>query len=118
MLISEMPHPKKKLTPIQSIKFYCKNLCCAGDLKSWKECPAIKCSLYQFRLGKRPKKLPFEHYTRPKSHINILSEKQVVLPIDFTKNQQLKQQTDTRKEGNPENAKPLNSSEINNEGLQ
>ena len=44
----------KKLTPIPAIKKYCKEQCCANDFKSWKECSAINCYLWLFRLGKRP----------------------------------------------------------------
>lgn len=47
----------KRLTPIQSIKQYCKVDCCCNDLKSWKECNRPKCPLFSFRLGKRPVKI-------------------------------------------------------------
>ena len=43
-----------KLTPIKAIKLYCKESCCAGDMKSWKECSSKSCPLYPYRLGKRP----------------------------------------------------------------
>jgi hypothetical protein len=43
----------KKLTPVRAIKQYCKEQCCAGDLKSWKNCSFTKCMLYNYRLGKR-----------------------------------------------------------------
>jgi hypothetical protein len=46
-----------KMTPIKSIKKYCKESCCAGDLKSWKECSVENCPLFRYRLGKRPKPL-------------------------------------------------------------
>ena len=43
-----------KLTPIKAIKLYCKESCCAGDMKSWKECSVKSCPLYPYRLGHRP----------------------------------------------------------------
>ena len=45
----------EKLTPIKAIKKYCKESCCAHDLKSWKNCPSENCPLFVYRLGKRPK---------------------------------------------------------------
>jgi copper oxidase (laccase) domain-containing protein len=42
------------LTPLQAIKKKCKEDCCAGDLKSWKQCTVTNCYLYSYRLGKRP----------------------------------------------------------------
>lgn len=42
----------KKLTRSRAIRLYCKECCCAGDLKSWKECSFSGCFLYNFRLGK------------------------------------------------------------------
>lgn len=56
----------KRLTPIQAIKAYCKQVCCCGDTRSWKECPNTRCCLYSYRLGKRPTKLPFEAYCTKK----------------------------------------------------
>jgi hypothetical protein len=51
MLNSEIPQPNKKLSALKSIKFYCKNLCCAGDTISWKNCTAERCVLWRYRLG-------------------------------------------------------------------
>lgn len=70
----------KKLTPIQSIKAYCKEQCCAGDLISWKECTkdgikAERCQLFSYRLGKRPKIQ--SQVECPKKHIEI--------PLNLTK---------------------------------
>ena len=61
----------KRLTPIQSIKDYCKNQCCAGDLISWKECSCVKCPLFAYRVGKRPKTLPFQEYTKKHRDLTI-----------------------------------------------
>jgi len=41
-----------RLTRSQSIKRYCKESCCAGDLTSWKECAVSSCMLWNFRLGR------------------------------------------------------------------
>lgn len=51
MRINEFPTPKRKLSALQSIKFYCKELCCCGDTLSWKHCTAEKCALHRYRLG-------------------------------------------------------------------
>jgi len=47
----------KKLTPLKAIKEYCKEQCCAGDAMSWKECTFIECPLYQYRFGRKEKKV-------------------------------------------------------------
>ena len=52
----------KRLTPIQSIKAYCKYTCCNGSNKAWKNCDKTDCKLHGYRLGHRPSKLPFEAY--------------------------------------------------------
>ena len=68
---------KKKLTPCQAIKHYCRFQCCANDLLSWKECTAKAiCPLYPYRMGKRPKTKEFQEYTK----------KPIVLPIKSSKN--------------------------------
>jgi len=43
----------KKLSPLQSIKKYCKLQCCQNDRESWKNCTLNYCFLWNFRLGKR-----------------------------------------------------------------
>ncbi len=42
----------KRITRAKAIKEYCKNTCCAGDMKSWQECASTGCSLHRFRKGK------------------------------------------------------------------
>jgi len=73
----------KKLTPIQSIKKYCRYDCCANDTMSWKNCSRPACPLFPYRLGKRPVKMPFEAYTTKKRKS---IEKQAVLMIETPKN--------------------------------
>lgn len=75
----------KRLTPIQSIKKYCKESCCAGDLKSWKNCSVV-CVLKPYSLGKRPKKKPFSEYMNPKSSKEKHTEKRAVLTSNSIKN--------------------------------
>jgi hypothetical protein len=41
-----------RLTRGRAIKLYCKELCCCGDIKSWKECSQKDCFLWNFRLGR------------------------------------------------------------------
>ena len=58
---------KKKLTPLQAVKHYCRYQCCANDTISWKECTAEGvCPLFPYRMGKRPKKQPFTDYCEKK----------------------------------------------------
>lgn len=45
----------KRLTPIRAIRIYCREICCCGDLNSWKQCTFVSCPLFGYRLGKRPK---------------------------------------------------------------
>ena len=51
MKIDEIPTPKKKLSPLKAIKFYCKRICSVDDQISWKKCTANRCALYHYRLG-------------------------------------------------------------------
>jgi|TARA_R100000501_G_C2626010_1_gene119571 hypothetical protein len=69
VLVNEISLPNKKLTATQSIKFYCKEVCCLGDQKSWKFCSATRCPLYPYRLGKRPKKHELTTYLSQKNTI-------------------------------------------------
>ena len=43
------------LTPIKAIRAHCIE-CSGGSTKEVKECPIAKCTLYPYRMGKRPKK--------------------------------------------------------------
>jgi len=36
----------------RAIKLYCKEVCCCGDILSWKNCKFKACFLWNFRLGK------------------------------------------------------------------
>lgn len=77
---------KKKLTPVQSIKKYCRYSCCSNDLISWKKCPSSDCPLHGYRLGKRPKKLPFISYMTKTSRKEKQEPKQAVLRFENQKN--------------------------------
>ena len=68
----------KKLTPCQSIKKYCKEQCCANDLKSWKNCTAVNCYLWPYRFGKRPTASDIE---KQNEH-----EKRIATPSFFERN--------------------------------
>jgi len=35
----------------KAIKLYCKEMCCAGDERSWTKCTFKACFLWNFRLG-------------------------------------------------------------------
>lgn len=43
------------LTPIKAIRAKCLD-CCCGQAKEVRECTVKKCSLYPYRMGKRPDK--------------------------------------------------------------
>jgi len=43
----------KALTPVKSIRKYCLE-CCNLQPKEVKNCPALDCPLFNFRLGKNP----------------------------------------------------------------
>jgi len=68
--------PKGKLSPLKAIKFYCKEMCCSGDTKSWQECSFDSCFLFKYRLGKLAGK------TTSKEE---LSPKVASLPLNFSK---------------------------------
>lgn len=51
----------KKLTPLKSIKAYCKEQCCAGDTESWKNCTFTACLLFRYRLGLGSKAMKKKH---------------------------------------------------------
>ena len=50
-------NPKRKQTPLRAIKDYCKLMCCASDMESWRECTFTNCFLYNFRFGKKSGKI-------------------------------------------------------------
>ena len=41
----------QKLSPLQSIKSYCKHHCCCDDRQSWVDCSLTNCFLWRYRLG-------------------------------------------------------------------
>lgn len=43
----------KRMTPIQAIRAKCVD-CCCGSLKEVRECHIKNCSLWPYRMGKRP----------------------------------------------------------------
>lgn len=65
----------------KAIKLYCKEMCCCGDMGSWKECPLKSCFLWNFRFGKEilnPEKLPSKkHSIVSKSQVKQGSEQGV-----------------------------------------
>lgn len=48
------------MTPIQAIRAKCLD-CCCGQVNEVKLCPAERCPLHQFRLGKNPNIKPREY---------------------------------------------------------
>lgn len=45
-------YENKRITRGMAIKIYCKEICCAGDYKSWAECGINECPLWNFRMGR------------------------------------------------------------------
>lgn len=73
----------KRLTPIQAIKKKCREDCCINNLDSWKNCSVVKCPLYPYRLGKRPKTIPFQDYTKKRVVSLLKIENKRVLGVDL-----------------------------------
>ena len=42
------------LTPVKAIRAKCLD-CCCGNTAEVRRCPAVKCTLHPYRMGKRPK---------------------------------------------------------------
>jgi len=59
----------KKLTLCQATKKYCKEQCCVNHLKSWKDCAAVNCYLWLYRLGKLPTASDIEKQKEHKYYI-------------------------------------------------
>lgn len=51
MKTNQFPTPEKRLSALQSIKFYCRWICCCNDFESWRNCSVEKCVLWRYRLG-------------------------------------------------------------------
>lgn len=43
----------KVLTPLKAIRAHCIE-CSGGEKKEVRECPIVRCTLYPYRMGKRP----------------------------------------------------------------
>lgn len=69
-----LKYSQKKLTRAKAIRIYCREVCCAGDMKSWQKCDFEACPLFNFRLG------------RETSTNRTSIKKRAVLPIEFGKN--------------------------------
>jgi hypothetical protein len=41
----------KRLSPLKSIKIYCREVCSCGEYISWKNCTFTACPLFKYRLG-------------------------------------------------------------------
>ena len=64
-------YTKKRLSPLKSIKAYCKEMCCCGDTKSWRDCTLTYCFLYRYRMGKGNRALiKKQHSTQQFSALN------------------------------------------------
>ncbi len=44
-------HSNKRLSPLKSIKLYCKEVCSCGEILSWKECTFTACPLFRYRFA-------------------------------------------------------------------
>ena len=52
----------RKLTPIIAIRMHCRS-CWGGELKEVRLCPTTECSLWLYRLGKRPTERQLEEWS-------------------------------------------------------
>ena len=64
-------YSKRKLTRSKAIKLYCKEVCSAGDTKSWRDCNFYACFLWQFRLGRETLSKPQSFKKQGKTSIKI-----------------------------------------------
>jgi len=60
-----MKKHKKRLTPCKAIKTYCREICCCGDILSWKECTFTECPLFGYRFGHRLPKTDSKSLANP-----------------------------------------------------
>lgn len=71
-------YKNKKLTRQVAIKVYCKELCSAGDYRSWADCSFIACPLWRFRKGTELKVNSGSFGIR--GRLNIKKKKSVLKP--------------------------------------
>ncbi|MFA5723667.1 MAG: hypothetical protein WC979_05395 [Candidatus Pacearchaeota archaeon] len=71
-------HSKRRLTRARAIKLYCKEMCCAGDLKSWRNCSFYNCFLWQFRLGRETLGKPSSFNKNTAKHRGFFKKKPIV----------------------------------------
>lgn len=81
-----MPTPSKKLSPLKSIKSYCKKNCCCDDQISWKRCTATKCVLYPYRLGIGNRLKVNQIIEKPCSRLSNQAENNQSKTLDLPKN--------------------------------
>lgn len=55
-----------KRTPLKAIRARCID-CCAGQMHEVRLCPAVDCPLWEYRMGKRPKKTEAEEIPTEKA---------------------------------------------------
>jgi len=83
MLKILLKYQNKRLSPLKSIKLYCKEVCSCGELLSWKNCKFDCCPLFKYR---------FAHGNRAK-HPEHSSTSE-----NFSKQQQLNQSPEAQNE--------------------
>jgi hypothetical protein len=65
-------------TPIKAIRRKCLD-CSGGSYKEVKECPVVDCPLYEYRIGKNPKRKLKSTSKMPILSKNSIVERQVFL---------------------------------------
>ncbi|MFC1715621.1 hypothetical protein ACFL6S_18270 [Candidatus Poribacteria bacterium] len=50
--------PETRLTPLRSIRKFCVDDCCLGQIKEARLCPSIDCALHPYRFGRGPEEKP------------------------------------------------------------
>lgn len=63
-------HKNQKLSPLRSIKLYCKEVCSCGEFLSWKECTFTACPLYRYRFGRGNRSEKSKPISRPQYQAN------------------------------------------------
>jgi len=101
----------KILSPLKAIKKRCKDECCCGDLKSWREC-ACDCALRPFRFGKNPYH-KLSSLNRLKKSMENLRPFAKNKPLQ-TRNETQSAELETNQEASAETPSPSQSNEAEN----
>ena len=67
----KLPYKNRRLSPLRSIKLYCKLACCCNDRESWVNYIITDCILYRYRLGKGIRHFRNKQLSKPNNQAEI-----------------------------------------------